>query len=130
MTREESGPAAAFDGPPWYVANEILAFLLELLAFGLLGWWGFATGSGTATRVLLGVGTPAAAIALWGLLAAPRARLRPSLPVVLLVKALVFGAAAAGLYGVGHPAAAVAVAGLTAANTAIAETTRRARPRG
>ncbi|MFI9269599.1 YrdB family protein [Kitasatospora sp. NPDC052896] len=128
---EAKGPGPLVpDGRAWYVANEILAFLLELVALGLLCWWGFATGGGLALRVLLGVCAPLLAIVLWGLFAAPRARLRPALPGVLLVKALVLGGSAAALYGVGHPVAAVVVGAVMVANTALAETARRAAPGG
>nr|BFD84606.1 hypothetical protein StreXyl84_40070 [Streptomyces sp. Xyl84] len=128
MTRNDPArPAAAPAGlRPWYAANELLAFLLELAALAALAWWGFRTGEG-ATPFLLGLGTPALAITLWSLFAAPKARLRPGLPLVLLVKTLVLGGGAAAVYGAGHPAAAVAMAVLVIANTATAETFRRPR---
>jgi hypothetical protein len=129
MPRAQGGPALAA-GPLWYTANEILAFLLELIALWLLGWWGFTTGEGTFARLLLGIGTPAVAVALWGLFAAPRARFRPPLPGVLLVKAVVLGGGAAALYGIGHRAAAVVLLAVVGVNTAVAETSRRALSRG
>ncbi|WP_245769312.1 YrdB family protein [Streptomyces indicus] len=108
------------------MANELLAFVIELAAVGALAWWGFATGEGLALSVLLGLGTPAAAVTLWGLYAAPKAKRRPGLPGVLAVKALVLGGGAAALYGLGHPVAALIAAAVVVANTAVAETTRRA----
>ncbi|MCU7826564.1 YrdB family protein [Kitasatospora sp. DSM 101779] len=116
---------AELAGRPWFAANEVLAFLLELAALVLLAWWGFAKGGGTAGRVLLGLGLPAAAVVLWGLFAAPKARYRPPLPVVLLVKALVLGGSAAALYGLGRPVAACVLAAVIVLNTALAETFRR-----
>ncbi|WP_308401253.1 YrdB family protein [Streptomyces sp. AC512_CC834] len=130
MTGEGKQGAAVIDERPWYVANELLALLIELLALGLLCWWGFATGDNAGFGVLLGLGTPAAAAALWWLFAAPRARFRPALPGVLLVKALVLGGGAVALYGVGHPVAAVVVAVVTAANITVAEAFRRSPPGG
>ncbi|MER6925906.1 YrdB family protein [Streptomyces spiralis] len=118
--------APGLDARPWYAANEALAFLLELAALGFLSWWGFGAGHQGALRILLGVGTPLLAAVVWALFAAPRARLRPRLPLVLVVKALVFGAGAAALYGAGHPVAAGAVAVVTVANTAVAEIFRAA----
>jgi hypothetical protein len=115
-------------GPPWFAANEILAFVLELAAVAILAWWGFASGDGLAVRIVLGVGTPAIAVALWGLFAAPRARFRPPLAGVLVVKALVLLGAAAALYALGHPVGAAVMAVVVVANTAVAETGRR-RPR-
>ncbi|WP_369225413.1 YrdB family protein [Streptomyces sp. R39] len=124
----DTGGTAGFGARPWYGANEVLAFLLELATLGFLSWWGFGAGHQGALRILLGVGTPLLACVVWGLFAAPRARLRPRLPLVLLVKALVFGGGAAALYGVGHPVAASAVAVVTFANTAVAEIFRAAPP--
>ncbi|MFJ6836922.1 YrdB family protein [Streptomyces sp. NPDC091209] len=124
---------ALFAERPWFAANELLAFVVELVALACLTWWGFTTGHGLLPHILLGVGTPLSAIVLWSLFAAPKARLRPGLPLVLLVKAVVLGGGVAALYGVGHPVAAVFMAFVVAANTAVAETLRRtvpARPTG
>ncbi|MGW4898714.1 YrdB family protein [Kitasatospora sp. NPDC004240] len=119
-----NGGGAGIDARPWYVANEVVAFLLELAALGCLGRWGFGAGHEGALGILLGLGTPALAIALWALFAAPRARLRPRLPLVLVVKALVLGGGAAALYGVGHPVAAGVMAVVIVVNTAVAEVFR------
>ncbi|WP_229854206.1 YrdB family protein [Streptomyces filipinensis] len=116
------------DERPWYVLNELLAFLLELAALACLGWWGFAVGEDAALRVLLGVGTPLLAIVLWWLFAAPKARLRPWLPLVLAVKTVVLGGGVAALYGVRHPVAAVAMAVVVVVNTTLAEVFRRRPP--
>ncbi|WP_199922898.1 YrdB family protein [Streptomyces sp. NRRL B-24484] len=129
MVREPQGrPAdvtAGLAGRPWFAANEVLAFLLELAALVLLGRWGFAEGGGAVGRVLLGLGLPTAAAVLWGLFAAPKARHPLLLPGVLVVKALVLGGSAAALYGLGHPAAAGVLAAVIVLNTALAETFRR-----
>ncbi|MFZ4267128.1 YrdB family protein [Streptomyces arboris] len=113
---------------PWFAANEVLAFLLELAAVGCLSWWGFTAVDGVLPSVLLGLGVPAAAVTLWGLFAAPRARFRPPLAGVLAVKVLVLGGGAAAVYGVGHPVAAGVFAVVLALNTGCAEHYRR-RPR-
>ncbi|WP_406392577.1 YrdB family protein [Streptomyces sp. NBC_00887] len=107
-------------GRPWFAANEVLAFVLELLAIGCLSWWGFTAVDGWAASLLLGLGTPAAAVALWGLFAAPRARIRLPLAGVLAVKTLVLGGGAAAVYGTGRPVAAAVVL-----NTGCAEYFRR-----
>jgi hypothetical protein len=111
-------------GPPWFAANEFLAFVLELAAVAILAWWGFASGGTLAVRIVLGVGAPAVAVALWGLFAAPRARFRPPLAGVLVVKALVLLGAAAALYALGHPVGATVMAVVVVANTAVAEANR------
>jgi hypothetical protein len=121
MTAERGDDLTALAGRPWFAANEVLAFLLELAAVGCLCRWGFAAGDTTAAGLLLGLGAPAAAVTLWALFAAPRARLRPPLPAVLLVKALVFGAAAWSLHDLGHPLAGLLFAATAVLNTALAE---------
>lgn len=131
MSAERGDDPTALSGRPWYAANEVLAFVLELVAVGCLCWWGFATGDTGVGSVLLGLGTPAAAVTAWGLFAAPRARFRPPLPAVLLVKAVVFGAAAWSLYALAHPQAALLLAVTAALNTVLAEFFRnRGKSRG
>jgi hypothetical protein len=111
---------------PLHVLNEGLAFLLEIAAIAALAWWGFTTGGNVLVNIILGVGAPAAAIVLWGLFAAPHARFKIALPLVLLVKAVVFGAGALAFYGVGHTAVAVAFAVIALLNTALATADREA----
>ena len=111
---------------PLHAVNELLAFLLELVAFGVMCWWGFETGSNLLLNVLLGIGTPALAMMLWGLVAAPKARFEVPLPGVLLLKAVVFGGAALCLYGLGHRPAALWFVLVALVNTALATLDRNA----
>ncbi|MFI1222625.1 MULTISPECIES: YrdB family protein [unclassified Streptomyces] len=133
MTREQPAGRAGHHDPhalrdhPWLAANELFAFLLELVAIGCLALWGFTAVDGVLVSVLLGLGTPAAAVTLWGLFAAPRARFRPPLAGVLAVKTLVLGGGAAAVYALGHPVAAGALAVVLALNTGCAEYYRRRR---
>ncbi|WP_405901766.1 YrdB family protein [Streptomyces sp. NBC_00727] len=112
-------------GRPWWAANELLAFLLEMVALICLFRWGFSLADNLAVRLLLGCAVLAAAVVLWALFAAPRARLRPPLAGVLAVKALVLGGGAFALYGVGHPAGGAVMGAVVVVNTALAETFRR-----
>ncbi|TXS39491.1 DUF2568 domain-containing protein [Streptomyces sp. or43] len=116
------------NGRPWWAANEVLAFLVELAALACLFWWGYSLGDGLAVQLLLGTALLAIAVTLWGLFAAPRARFRPPLAGVLAVKAVVLGGGAFGLFAVGHPVAALVMAVVVVVNTGLAETFRR-RPR-
>ncbi|MEU5432197.1 YrdB family protein [Streptomyces sp. NPDC020719] len=111
---------------PLHVLNEGAAFLLELCALAVLAWWGYRTGENTAVRLLLAVAAPGSAAVVWGLFAAPKARIRVPLAGVLTVKALVFGAAVAALYAVGHHALALAFAIVAVVNTTAATLDRRA----
>lgn len=107
------------------MANELLAFVVEVAALAALAWWGIDTGDGLAARVLLGVGVPAAAAVVWGLFAAPRARIRPPLVGVLLVKAVVLGGGVYAVHAVGYSGAAVFFGLVVVVNTGLAETFRR-----
>ncbi|MGW4164813.1 YrdB family protein [Streptomyces sp. NPDC004788] len=111
---------------PLHVFNEGLAFLLEVAALGCLAWWGWQSVEPVALRLVVAVAAPAAAAVLWGLFAAPKARVPAPLPGVLAVKALVFGAAVAALYGVGHPAWAVVFGIVALVNTGVATVDRGA----
>ncbi|MEU8763692.1 YrdB family protein [Streptomyces sp. NPDC048659] len=115
---------------PLHVLNEALAFLLELTALALLAWWGWATPGSVPAGLLLAVAAPAAAATLWGLFAAPKARIRLPLAGILAVKALVYGAATAALYVLAGPGWALAFAVVAAVNTALATAERRARGAG
>lgn len=52
--------------------NDVVAFLVEVAAILSLSAWGFHASSGFVAKLLLGLGPPTAAIALWSLFAAPR----------------------------------------------------------
>jgi hypothetical protein len=111
---------------PLHLANEGLAFLLELVMVAGLAWWGSQAVSGIAGRIALAILTPAAAVIIWALLAAPRARIQLPLPGVLAVKAVVFAGAAVAVYSMGHHALAIGFAVVTAVNTAVATVDRQA----
>ncbi|WP_426367618.1 DUF2568 domain-containing protein [Streptomyces sp. E-08] len=111
---------------PLHAVNEGLAFLLELAALAVLARWGWEAAENVALRLLLAVAAPALAAVVWGLFAAPKARFRVPLAGVLLVKALVFGAAALALLGLGRPVWAVVFAAVALVNTALATVDRRA----
>jgi hypothetical protein len=102
------------------LANEALAFLVEIVALGLLAYWGIWIGSGAITKILLAIALPLAAAVLWALFAAPRARFTVPLVLQLAVKTAVFGAATAALATTGHPMWAVLFAAVAVVNTAAA----------
>jgi hypothetical protein len=91
------------------VANLAVKFLLELAAFASLAYWGWHVGS-TITGILVAIAAPAAAIAIWGLFAAPRARRRLPLAWRVPLELGVFVLAAVALGVSGHPALAVSFA--------------------
>ncbi|MER6540692.1 YrdB family protein [Streptomyces sp900105755] len=112
--------------PRLHVVNEGLAFLLEIAALAVLAWWGWQSVESRALGFLVAVAAPAAAAVLWGIFAAPKARIPVPLPAVLAVKALVFGAASAALCAMDHAAWATTFAVLAVANTTLATLDRQA----
>jgi hypothetical protein len=72
-------------------ANDVLRFLLELLALAGLALWGWRTGP-TGVNVVLAIAAPLTAAALWGAFVAPKARRHPGDPWRLLLEVVVFGA--------------------------------------
>lgn len=122
------GPGRALP-QPLHGINEGLAFLLELGMLAGLAWWGAAAVSGLAASIALAIAIPALAAIIWGLLAAPRARIRLPTAGVLAVKTVVFGGAAGAVYSLGQHALAVTFAVLALANTTIAAMDRTARSR-
>ncbi|MEV6769394.1 YrdB family protein [Nocardia sp. NPDC051030] len=102
----------------WHGANLTLAFLMELVAFTALALWAARYGQGLPTKVLLGVVAAGAAMALWGLFAAPQATF--SVPVLaVLTKIAVFGTATLALRELGHPRAALAYPVVVIVNLAL-----------
>ena len=96
-------------------ANDVVAFLVELAALAVLCAWGFQVGGSTAARLLLGLGLPTGAAVLWGLFAAPRARV--DVPALrLVVKLVVLGGAATASFGVLPVGVAAAFAVVVAVN--------------
>lgn len=84
-------------------ANLAVKFLLELAAFAGLGYWGWHVGQpSTPAALALAVATPAAAIAIWGLFAAPRSKRR--LPAIwrIPLELAVFLLAAVAVGATGH----------------------------
>jgi hypothetical protein len=115
--------------PLLHVANEGCAFLLELAALTILAWWGATRSASLVSAVLLGGGAPLAAAVVWGLFAAPRAKIRLPMAGVLAVKALVFASAGAALLALGRPGLSASFATVALTNAAIAAFDRDARVR-
>ncbi len=109
-----------------HVVNEWIAFVLELVMLFALGRWGAKQGATLAASVLFGAGAPLAAAVVWGLFAAPKARVRLPMAGILSVKFLAFGSGVLAVYALGRHAAAGALAATALANTAIAAVDRDA----
>jgi Protein of unknown function (DUF2568) len=81
-------------------------FLCELAMLAALAFWGFGAAEGLWALVL-GIGAPVLAAAVWGAFVAPRARWPVPAPVRVAIELVLFGVAAAALAAAGQPAAAV-----------------------
>ncbi|HEY6738431.1 MAG TPA: YrdB family protein [Actinopolymorphaceae bacterium] len=108
MSRNESAPAIG--------DNDLVAFVVEIGALVALCAWGLRTGPSLWSKLLLGIGVPSLAIALWAFFAAPRAPCRV-LTAEILVKILVLGGAAAACYALFPLGWAVLVTVVVTVNT-------------
>jgi Protein of unknown function (DUF2568) len=100
-------------------ANLALAFLMELCVLAALAFWGFSTGSGTLTKIALGIGAPVLAIIVWALLGAPKGPWHLEGIWYLLLKIVFFGSAALALYVAGQHVWGVVFALLIVMNTTL-----------
>ncbi|WP_128378661.1 YrdB family protein [Streptomyces cavernae] len=105
---------------------EGLAFLLELVALAVLAWWGFTWPGSRVASVVLGLGAPLLAAVVWGAFAAPRATYSLPLAGVLVVKAVVFGAAVLALVAIGHRNLALWFGGVVVLDTVVVTLLRAA----
>src|SRR5215475_11242679 len=87
-----------------------IRFLFELALFAVLIVLGVNAGLGTAANVVVAVLAPVAAVVIWGIGIAPRARRRWPDPWRLCVEVALFLAAAAGLAVEAWPAWAIVFA--------------------
>jgi hypothetical protein len=95
--------------------NLALKFLLELAALAAFGLWGASISDGV-WAVLLAISLPVVAAALWGTLAAPKARRRLPLRRRIRFELSFFLFAAIALWQAGSAMWAVAFAAIALAN--------------
>lgn len=89
--------------------NLALRFILELAALGAFGYWGFNTGSNTIMKWGLGISAPLLAAVFWGTFEAPRATVKLSSPLQLVLELGFFGLATLSLYKYGQTNLAAAL---------------------
>ena len=106
-------------------ANLVLRFLSEVCALAALFYWGMRVGGGPFASIVLGLGAPLLAAVVWGLFAAPRARVPLPLAGRLAVELVFFGSAAAGLWATGHFVLAVALLGMAVVNRVLIQAWRQ-----
>jgi hypothetical protein len=83
-------------------ANLFVAFLLELAALYILGYWGFHLALPEAWQWGLGVGVPIVFLTAWGIWAAPKSKHRLKGWKLWTYKVVAFGIAAWALWATGQ----------------------------
>ncbi len=76
-------------------------FLLELCMLVAIGYWGFKTHSGLASKIIFGIGLPILIAILWGLFVAPEATYPLSQTPHLILELILLGSAAVALFASG-----------------------------
>ena len=99
-------------------ANDFIALIVEIAVLALLIAAGWQADASTLVRIVLAVGLPVIAVVLWGLFAAPRARIR-SAAMQLVTKVVVLGAGVVAGFLVLPPVLAVIVAAVIVVNTVL-----------
>ncbi|MGG3641555.1 YrdB family protein [Bacillus gobiensis] len=84
-----------------------ILFLLELSALAAFVYWGFQLDKGLAVKLIVGIGTPLLVAIFWGMFVSPKATIPVSVPIGILLKLVIFGAAAAALYFAGQKTLAI-----------------------
>ncbi|GAB2803023.1 hypothetical protein GCM10027176_04670 [Actinoallomurus bryophytorum] len=111
---------------PLRLVNDILAFVVELVALAVFAWWGAATGGGLVLSLVLGIGAPLVAAVVWGIFASPKAQVKLPPYGVAAVQGLVFFVALICLDLLGHRTLAVLFGVVAAANMVIGRLDRDA----
>ncbi|MCC7207796.1 MAG: YrdB family protein [Anaerolineae bacterium] len=88
--------------------NLAVTFFLELAMLAALGYWGFSASDSLPLQLLLGLGAPLVAILIWARFMAPKSPSHLTGAPYLVLKTMLFGAAALGLIAAGQPAWALA----------------------
>jgi uncharacterized protein DUF2568 len=124
-TGRADDPGASKTWTPVTMANATLIFALEIGMLAALCAWGFTAGSNAATKILLGIGAPVVAGALWWLfLAGGGPKVATPTGVQVALKLALFGAAALALYGSGQPLLAIVFAALSAVTVTVETATK------
>lgn len=97
-------------------ANLALAFLLELVAMGVMGASGWHSGSTTGSRVLFAVGAVVGWAAVWGVFFSPKPAVALPAAAVAVGPVAMFAIAVAALNATGRIALAVVLAGAVVVN--------------
>ena len=98
------------------VVNAGVSFLLELVALGIFGLYGYRLDLPVWARVMAAIALPLLMIVLWVIFAAPKSGTRLSGLALLEFKVVVFGAAVLALYALGYRAPALVLVAIVVVN--------------
>jgi hypothetical protein len=100
----------------WF--NLTVRFVVELLAVGFVGYWGFNASNDTLVRLALGIGAAVAFAVVWGLFLAPTSRRGLTTPQKNVLGTILLLVAAGALAIAGQPAVAAIYAVVVILNAA------------
>jgi len=84
-------------------ANLGIRFLLELCILYSVGHWGYKFPTNQFLKIGLCIGAPLFIAIIWGTFLAPKASVKLSGPIYLLLEVMVFGIATLAIFSTGHP---------------------------
>ncbi len=93
-----------------------VTFLLEVCMLAALAYWGFQASDNPLLKIVLGAGAPLLAALIWWRFMAPRSATRLTGSAYLLLKLILFGAAAIGLAAAGQTTLAILFAVISVIN--------------
>ena len=80
-----------------------LRFILEVAVLVALAIWGFGSSDSLIVQLLLGLGVPVLAMAVWGAFISPKASRRLDDPVRVGIEVVIFGLGTVALVAAGLP---------------------------
>ncbi|HAO6015911.1 YrdB family protein [Listeria innocua] len=88
-------------------SNIAIAFLIEIFAIFVLGYWGFTLQSNKIIRVIVGLLAPILMIVIWSIWCAPSSSYRLEGLWLVALKCLLFGIVVCCLLSMKQPSAAI-----------------------
>lgn len=88
-------------------SNIILAFLLEISAIFILGYWGINLPINKAISVTIGLSLPVSIIVIWSIFCAPSSNYRLEGLWIILVKSIIYAIVIYCLFSMGHTTSAI-----------------------
>ena len=78
--------------------NLAIRFALELCMLAVFGWWGYHSGGSGPTKIAWAIAAPLTAAVVWGIFLSPKAKIKLSLAIRVLMELALFSFAGWMLY--------------------------------